>query len=168
VGSVVPFQDHLRYLEDQLMSGSGSPDIAAGKVDVSVAESGISLLLQMGPILSKAEKADEVIRDKHDQMFYDLLHMWGPAYERLSVPEGTTVTAVMGDKLPLNREQRFNELVVMLQNKVVDTQYFREEMTKLGYEFPDDLATRVAAEQLTVDPVSARLGQELAAQTDVL
>lgn len=167
VGSVVPFQDHLNYLEGQLMSGSGTPEIAAGKVDVSIAESGIALLLQMGPILSKAEKKDMLILDTHNQMFYDLLRGWGPVYEGLSVADDVQVTAHVGDKLPRNREQTFNELVAMLQNKVIDTQYFRDEMSKMGYEFPSDLATRVAAEQTTVDPVSARLNAELAAETSV-
>lgn len=168
VGSVVPFQDHIRFLQGELMSGSGTPDIAAGKVDVSIAESGISLLLQMGPILSKAEKSDQVILDVHAQFFHDLLNMWGPAYERLSVPEGTVVEPHVGDKLPLNRQQRFNELVVMLQEKVIDTIYFREQMSKLGYEFPEDMTARVAAEQALVDPVTARLNEEMASATNVL
>lgn len=167
VGSVIPFQDHLRYLEEQIMSGSGTPDIAVGKVDVQVAESGVALLLQMGPILSKAEKKDTLLIDKHNQMFYDLMHGWAPVYEGLSVSDTATLEAYVGDKLPFNRKQRFDELVAMLINKVIDTQYFRDEMSKIGYEFPADMAERVKTEASTlVDPLTARLNAEMAAETD--
>lgn len=165
IGSVVPFQDHIRFLQGELMSGSGTPDIAAGKVDVQVAESGVALLLQMGPILSKAEKKDTLLLGTTNQMFYDLINGWVPAYEKVSFE--ATLTAHVGDKLPLNRKQRFDELVAMITLKVIDTQYFRDEMKKLGYIFPDDLAQRVQQEaSLLVDPVTARLNAELAAQTD--
>lgn len=167
VSSVTPFIDHLSYLESQLLAGSGTPEIAVGRVDVQIAESGVALLLQLGPILSKAEKKDQLLLDVHNQMFFDLLHGWGPVYEQLSVNDGTFMTAYVGDKMPFNRKQRFEELVAMLTNKVIDTQYFRDEMSKLGYEFPEDMASRVQAEASTlVDPVTARLNAELAAETD--
>lgn len=167
VSSVTPFQDHMKTLDDWLMAGSGTPQIAAGQVDVTVAESGVALLLQMGPILSKAEKKDNLLLDTHNQMFYDLLNGWAPAYEGARFAEGTTLLANVGDKLPFNRKQRFDELTAMLQNKVIDTEYFRSEMSKLGYQFPEDLAQRVQAESQTLaDPISARLNAELAAETD--
>lgn len=167
VGSVTPFQDHLRYLDEWLMQGSGTPDVATGKVDVTVAESGVALLLQMGPIIAKAEKKDTLLLDTHNQMLYDLLNGWAPAYEGVRLPEGTTLTASVGDKMPFNRKQRFDELLAMLSAKVIDTQYFRDEMSKIGYQFPADIAQRVQTEsQILVDPVSARLSADLAAETD--
>lgn len=166
VGSITPFQDHLKYLDEWLMQGSGTPEVATGRVDVTVAESGVALLLQLGPILSKAEKKDALLLDVHNQMFYDLLNGWAPAYEQLRLPEGTTLTASVGDKMPFNRKQRFDELLAMVQAKVIDTQYFRDEMAKLGYQFPEDMADRVRSEsQIFVDPVSARLSADLAAET---
>lgn len=167
VGSVTPFQDHLKFLISELLTGSGTPDIAVGNVDVQIAESGVALLLKLGPILSKAEKKDTLLLDIHNQMFYDLLKSWAPAYEGQRFADDVTLTAHVGDKLPFNRKQRFDELVAMLTNKVIDTQFFRDEMAKLGYEFPDDLAARVQTEaQTMVDPVTARLNSELAAQTN--
>lgn len=166
VGSVTPYQDHIRFLIEQAMQGSGTPDIATGRVDVQVAESGVALLLKLAPILTKAEAKDQLLLDKHAQMFYDILNGWAPAYEQASFPDGTEMKPTVGDKMPFNRKQRFDELVAMLASKVIDTEYFRQEMRKMGYEFPPDMAARVAAEQSTlVDPLTARLNQELAAQT---
>lgn len=167
VGSVTPSLDHVRFLIEEAMKGSGTPEIAAGKVDVKVAESGVALLLQLAPILTKAEKKDTLLLDAHNQMFYDLLNGWVPAYEQTTFPEGTQLIGHVGDKLPFNRKQRFDELVAMLTNKVIDTEYFRTEMAKLGYDFPLDMATRVAAEQMAlVDPLTARLNADLAATTN--
>jgi hypothetical protein len=162
VSSVSPYQDHLAFLKNDLMEGSGTPDIATGKVDVSVAESGVALLLQLAPILTKGEQKDRIIIDVHNQMFFDLLNGWLPAYEQMTFPEGTTVTAHVGDKLPFNRKQRFEELLAMLNAKVIDTQYFREEMSKLGYQFPEDMITRIQNEQQTLaDPMIGRLAAEI-------
>lgn len=166
VGSVVPYQDHIKFLLDQMMQASGTPDIATGKVDVKVAESGVALLLQLAPILTKAEKKDTLLLDTHNQMFYDLLNGWVPAYEQTSFT-GATLLANVGDKLPFNRKQRFDELVAMLGAKVIDTQFFRDEMSKLGYTFPADLATRVQSEATALaDPLTARLNADLASQTN--
>lgn len=162
VSSVSPTLDHVRFLIQELMEGSATPDIATGKVDVTVAESGVALLLQLAPVLTKAEKKDQIVLDVHNQMFFDLLNGWMPAYEQLSFPEGTAVTAHVGDKLPFNRQQRFNELLQMLGAKIIDTQYFRDEMSKLGYQFPDDIAQRIVAESATLaDPFTARVASEL-------
>lgn len=166
VSSVTPYLDHIKYMANDLMEGSGTPDIAVGNVDVSVAESGVALLLKLAPILSRGEQKDRILIDTHNQMFFDILNGWLPAYEQQSFPDGTTVTAHTGDKLPFNRQQRFNELLEMLKNKVIDTQYFRDEMAKLGYEFPQDIATRIQAEQSTLaDPFTSRLANELNGST---
>jgi hypothetical protein len=165
IGSVTPSLDHVKFLIDQLFKGSATPDIAAGRVDVQVAESGIALLLQMSPILTKAQKKDVLLTDVHNQMFYDIQRGWLPVYEGISFDDSVQTKVTLGDKLPLNRKQRFDELVAMLQNGVIDTIYFRMEMSKLGYEFPEDLSERVATERTRLDPVSARLNAELEEQT---
>lgn len=162
VSSVSPYQDHLAFLKNDLMEGSGTPDITTGNVDVQVAESGVALLLKLAPILTKGEQKDRILIDVHNQMFFDILNGWLPAYEQMSFPEGTNVTAHVGEKLPFNRQQRVNELNQMLAQKVIDTQYYRDEMTKLGYQFPQDIAQRVQAEQSTLsDPFTGRLANEL-------
>lgn len=164
VGSVGPYQEHLGYLESKLKETSGTPDIAIGRVDVSVAESGIALMLQMGPMLSKAEEKDTGIVDVHDQMFYDLATQWFPVFEQVNF-EGTSVVSTLGDKIPVNRTAKLAELNDMLDRQVISTQYYRDEATKLGYIFPDDIESDIAADAArlaaAVDPFGARVGEEL-------
>jgi hypothetical protein len=164
VGSVGPYQEHLGYLENKLKETSGTPDIAIGRVDVTVAESGIALLLQMGPMLAKAEEKDTSIVDVHDQMFFDLATEWFPVFESVNF-EGTVVSTTLGDKLPTNRTARLAELNDMLDRQVISTQYYRDEATKLGYVFPDDIESGIAADAqrlaAAVDPFGARVGEEL-------
>lgn len=167
VGSVVPYGDHYTRLWQALQWSSASPDIAIGSVDVQIAESGIALALQMSPILAKAEEKDDLIQATHDQMFYDILTMWYPAYEETTFNEVASECAV-GDKLPVDRAARFTELNDMLDRKVIDTQYYREEAAKLGYVFPSDMGARVAkdptlqAPDPTGDRVNAELGNDTA------
>lgn len=164
VGSVGPYQEHLAYLESKLKETSGTPDIAIGRVDVTVAESGIALLLQMGPMLAKAEEKDTSIVDVHDQMFFDLATEWFPVFESVNF-EGTVVSTTLGDKIPTNRTARLAELNDMLDRQVISTQYYRDEATKLGYVFPDDIESGIAADAerlaAAVDPFGARVGEEL-------
>lgn len=164
VGSVGPYQEHIGYLERKLKETSGTPDIAIGQVDVSVAESGIALLLQMGPMLAKAEEKDQSIVDVHDQMFYDLATEWFPVFEQVNF-EGTVVSTTLGDKIPVNRTAKLAELNDMLDRQVISTQYYREEATKLGYVFPDDIESGIADDAArlaaAVDPFGARVDSEL-------
>lgn len=164
VGSVGPYQEHIGYLERKLKESSATPDIAVGTVDVSIAESGIALLLQMGPMLAKAEEKDVGVADTHDQMFYDLANEWFPVFEQVNF-EGTVVTTTFGDKLPTNRTSRLQELNDMLDRQVISTQFYREECKKLGYVFPDDIETQIQADAdrlaAAVDPFGDRVSQEL-------
>jgi hypothetical protein len=164
VGSVGPYQDHLAYLERQLKESSNTPDVAVGKVDVTVAQSGIALRLQLGPMLSKAEEKDQTIVDVHDQMFYDLATEWFPVFEQANF-DGTVVSTTLGDKIPVDRTGRLQELNDMLDRQVISTQYYRDECTKLGYVFPDDIEQEIQADAdrlaAAVDPFGARVDQEL-------
>lgn len=162
VGSVVPYGDHYERLWQALQWSAASPDIAIGSVDVKIAESGIALALQMSPILAKSAEKDDLIQATHDQMFYDIINMWYPAYEETTFNEVLAV-ATVGDKLPPDRAARFTELNDMLDRKVIDTEYYRAEAAKLGYVFPTDMAARVAADPAlkTVDPLADRVTTEL-------
>jgi hypothetical protein len=141
---------------------SASPDIAVGTVDVQIAESGIALALQMSPILAKAAEKDELITGTHNQMFFDILTMWYPAYEQ-TVFADVTIECLVGEKLPIDRAARFAELNDMLDRKVIDTEFYRSEAAKLGYVFPQDINTRVLSEQTALaptDPFRERLTKE--------
>lgn len=163
VGNVSPYGDHYDRLWNAMKWASASPDIAVGTVDVTIAESGIALALQMAPILAKAAEKDELITSTHDQMFFDILTMWYPAYEETSFGD-VTVECLVGEKLPIDRAARFQELNDMLDRGVIDTEYYRMEAAKLGYVFPEDMANRVAAERKAlspVDPITDRVNTEL-------
>jgi hypothetical protein len=75
--------------------------------------------------------------------------MWIPVYEGQDFP-GISVRPTFGSKLPLNRKEKFNELVQMHNIGVITTQFFLDEAAKLGYEFPDGtevMAKAALAEQ---------------------
>jgi hypothetical protein len=162
VGSVSPYGDHYNRLWNAAKWASASPDIAVGTVDVQIAESGIALALQMSPILAKAAEKDELITGTHNQMFFDILTMWYPAYEQ-TVFADVTIECLVGEKLPIDRAARFAELNDMLDRKVIDTEFYRSEAAKLGYVFPQDINTRVLSEQTALaptDPFRERLTKE--------
>ena len=80
VSDLSPFINHMQYINDGMAEASGTPQIAIGRVDVAVAESGISLQLQLMPLLAQnAEKELELVNIL-DQMFFDITTMWLPGY----------------------------------------------------------------------------------------
>lgn len=167
VGSVGPYQEHLGFLLNMLKEASATPDVAIGKVDVSVAQSGIALALQLGPMLAKAEEKDQGILDVHGQLFYDLANQWFTTFEGANFSD-VRVEPLFGDKIPQDRAGRLAELNDMLDRQVISTQYYRDEATKLGYVFPDDIVAGIQADSdrlaAAADPFGARVNQELLAQ----
>lgn len=160
VNSMGPYGEHYERVWEALKQSSNTPDIAIGMVDVTAAESGVALALKLSPMISKVKEKAQIVLDIHTNLFFDLLNMWYPAYEETTF-ENVTVRCVAGSALPVNREERFSELNAMLEGGVIDTQYYRDEATKLGYVFPEDMQSRVDAErEKTQDAFSARLNAE--------
>ena len=150
VTSVSPYTDHMKTLGDALSQGSGTPEIAIGAVDVAVAESGIALMLQMGPILAKnAEKELEWILTT-DQMFHDIVEMWLPAYEEID-PNGNSVLTIVDDPMPVNRDAKIQELILLYTSGVITLSMVVQVLMELGYQFPDNdpetAAAMISAEQ---------------------
>lgn len=171
VTSVSPYQEHLKYLHEQVDSSSSQPAIAKGIVDVSVAESGIALAIQLGPMLAHAEEKEQIVTDIMTNMLYDLRN-WFTAYEGINLGDVVWIPTY-GDKIPINHKQKFAEIIAMLTTPVplVSTQWARMELTKLGYTFPDDteLIGQIVEEKMVVgsveaDPFGERTGQEEEAQ----
>ncbi len=136
---------HYYRLWESLKWASSTPDVAIGTIDVSVAQSGVALALQLGPMLSKAAEKNDLLLDTHNQMFFDILTMWMPAYEETTF-DGVGVDCVVGNAVPVDRPARFAELNDMLDRGVIDTEYYRVEATKLGYTFPTGIGGRAKAE----------------------
>ena len=164
ITSVTPGLEHIKYLETAMREASGTPDIAIGIVDASIAESGIALQLKMGPLLAKNEEKEQEMLSVYDHMLYDLTHMWFPAYESLDAPD-VLAYSVVDDPLPVNRKAVIDELLMLLEAKVVSVEYVQSELKRqFGMDFPTDMLTQMAndaARNAAADPFAARVNAEL-------
>lgn len=146
ISSVTPVLDHLRYLDEAWQQASGTSDVALGNVDAQTAESGIALAIKFIPTLAKIEHRDTAGLELITQMFYDLKFWWW-AYESKN---WTTVDLipVLGQKLPINRDQVVNELNNMRDRKIISKKYYRRIMTQeLSYVFPPTIDQEILDEQ---------------------
>lgn len=170
VGSVRPSMDHITWLDGEMKQAMGTPDIAIGKVDVAIAQSGIALALQMGPIITRnSEKEDEHLA-VHDHLFFDLVNGWLPAYEKLSV-NPVTIEPFFGDPMPKDEDAIIKRIIDMMSTTppLISAEYGRKLLTeKLGYDLPSSMGADVISEIQNVsksqlyDPFAERVAQELA------
>lgn len=144
VGSITPMLEHVKYMQEALYEASGTSDISRGVVDVQVAQSGIALALKFLPTLAKIEERDNSGIEGLKQFFHDW-KAWQAEFEGQDFGD-IEVNVTVGDKLPHDDVKTLNELNNMLDRGVIDTTYYREKMTELGYEFPDDIEDRIAKE----------------------
>ncbi len=162
ISSVQPVQDHLRFLINQLKEAAAIPDAAVGKVDVQVAESGISLILQLQPLLAKRDLREEPIADVHTNMFFDL-KMWFEAYEQFTTP--CIVQPVFGNPVPDDVDAVVERVLKIVDAGLADAEWGRQELSKVGYVFPDGTGQAVldemAARAAATDPFAARMQDDL-------
>lgn len=156
VGSITPAVDQIDYLERKINTATGLTDVALGTVDAQVASSGIALAIKFMPTLAKIETRDQHGKDILTQLFYDL-KTWFGVFERKTL-DGDIIP-VIGDKLPIDRTERINELNNMLDRRVISNVFYRQEMTKLGYVFPTE---EILLQQITDDLKITRLASEAA------
>lgn len=163
VSSVDPLQDHVEALKDSALEASGTPDIAVGKVDVQVAESGVALAIKMTPVIAANKEREDGMGAVLTQFMFDLLNGWAPAYEARQPIEGVfTVNVTFGDPMPVDRAAVIEEIVALITAKIIDAEFAQQYLAdKLGFNFPSDLLTRMAAADAAVlDAEAARLGIE--------
>lgn len=156
VGSITPAKEHIDYVEDQFLAGGGITAIALGQADVSVAQSGIALAIKFMPTLAKVQERDNWASAKMKQMFYDW-KIWHQVFEKQSLTGEIIVE--LGDKLPMDRTARLNELNNMLDRRVISREYYRKEAEKMGYTFPDDIESQIA-EDIELANAAASSGEE--------
>lgn len=144
LGSLKPSMDHIDYIESKLREAGGLSDVSLGRVDVQTAQSGIALAIKFIPTLAKIDERDTAGLAKLKQLFYDWV-TWMGVYEGTSL--SGTITASIGEKLPEDRTARVNELNNMVDRDIISAQYYRSEMQKLGYTFPDDIQDQIDREQ---------------------
>lgn len=145
VASVQPWQDHLNFLDQYANKGLGIPDMASGRVDVSIAQSGIALALEMGPILSENEDKQLVLANVWNQIGYDLITQWLPVFEGINSPE-TKWTTTFGDPMPVDRVAAYTELIELKTANLLLISEAREKMVKLGYETHDGIDAELIQE----------------------
>lgn len=158
-GKIDSMQTHMSSLERHARQTTGTSDVAVGVVDVQVAQSGIALAIQMMPTTASNSEKEEDISNKMDQLLYDLINGWGPAYEGLN-PGGIVITVAFADPLPVNREAVVKEVTELVKNKVITVQFALQILKdKLGYDLdPEAMALELAnAAQAELDVMGARI-----------
>jgi hypothetical protein len=142
VTDISPYQNHMNFIDEKgLSESSGTPEVAIGRVDVAVAESGISLQLQMMPLIAaNAEKELEII-NVLDHMFYDITTMWLPAYEPESfgnpeVMSQLTVVCLFDDPMPKNRDAQVQEVIQLDTSNLILKSMAVAKLRDLGWEYP--------------------------------
>ena len=143
VGNLQPFQDHMNFIgEKGLAESAGIPEVAIGRVDVSSAESGIALKLQLMPLLAQnAEKELEMI-NVMDQFHYDITTMWLPAYEKEIFGNADTmaemsVVCLFDDPMPEDRDSEIQEMILLRTSNLILTSMAVEKLQGLGWKYPN-------------------------------
>ena len=172
VSDVSPYQNHMNYIDEKgLCEASGTPQIAIGRVDVGVAESGISLQLQLMPLLAQnAEKEQELIVVL-DQMFFDITTMWLPAYEPELFPSAETmvqmsVVTIFDNPMPKNRDAQVQETLLLVTSNLILTSMAVSKLRSLGWEYPS--VNPLTGEPLTDDMIAELLTAQSAANAAAL
>lgn len=166
VSSVAPMIEHMNYMAGDMMSSRGVSDIAAGKVDVAVAESGVSLFLQLAPLLSKNAEKELALKGKAKNFLYDLLNEWFPNYEDIATA-GAVADITFRDPLPVNREKVINEVTILVAAGLITTEMAIAKLTDLGWVYPENAASKLLEEkkakvaaETPPDPFGDRAQQE--------
>ena len=143
VGSITPMMDQLNYLESKMYQAAGMTDVALGRIDVQVAQSGVALAIKFMPTLARIEHRDLAYREILAQMFHDL-QSWYDAYESTAFPP--VHIHIAESKLPVDRAGKMNELNNMLDRKIISREFYRKEMHGLGYVIPADIEDQIQKE----------------------
>jgi hypothetical protein len=171
ISTVQPQQDHIAFLINSLREGAAITDAAMGKVDVTIAESGVSLLMQLAPMLAHVDEKDQNIAEILGQFFFDLRN-WYAAYEGLNFQQ-VRALPVFGDKIPPNKRQVLEDTLMMLEAvpPLISVQTAHRNLSKVGYDFDveeikliaADAKLRVAAQTAaaTATDPQARIQQEI-------
>lgn len=144
IKSMQPVLELTEYLETALYEGSGTSPVARGDIEVQLAESFVGLSIAFIPTLAKIERRDRDGVDLLTQMLHDL-KFWIYVYEGLDFRE-KDLAPKLGDKLPVNRPKKLEELNNMLDRNVISMAYYRKEVEKLGYKFPSNMEQEILDE----------------------
>lgn len=169
--SLGPYGEHIDRLTHAAKEAVGASDVATGTADSATAESGIALLIRLGPMLASTGKKDKAILEVVTQMLYDLC-FWLQVYEELpllgtdevgSPAPLVVLTPAVGQKVPANIAEVIKR-VVDLRNvvpPVISLRTSHEWMRKAGLDIPDDELKQLAAEAAqNLDPMGEPSGDQ--------
>lgn len=170
ITTVQPVIDHITFVAGSGMQALAVPQVAAGNVDVTVAESGISLYLQLSPLLAKNEEKETEMLGVYDQMLYDVVQMWFPAYEAIPAGIAVEVVSTVDDPMPVNKQAEIDNIIKLATSvpPIISAAYARVKLREFGYEFPEEMGVDIVQEQTALaaaqfgDPLATRVDQELA------
>lgn len=162
--NVDSMQHHMAALGENAQQTTGTPEVALGRVDVAVADSGIALAIQFAPITAKNQEKETELKAKLDQFMFDLVNGWMPAYEGYN-GGGITVKSGFDDPLPVNRKETVEEIVALKQAGLISVEFALQLLQqRLGYNIPNDMLAQIAAEQAALlDAVGGRVASEAGA-----
>lgn len=169
--SLGPYGEHIDRLSNAAKESIGASDVAVGTADAATAESGVALLIRLGPMLASTGKKDKALLELITQMLYDLC-FWLEVYEELPMI-GTdangqpaplvVITPTVGQKVPVNQAEIVKR-VVDLRNcvpPVISLRTAHEWMKVAGLAIPDDEMAQLALEASQVlDPAGEPTGQQ--------
>jgi len=141
VSDLSPFINHMQYINDGMAEASGTPQIAIGRVDVAVAESGISLQLQLMPLLAQNAEKELGLVNVLDQMFFDITTMWLPGYEpeqfgNVDVMSQLSVVCIFDDPMPVDRQKKIEEIITLDQSNLILKSMSVAALRDLGWRYP--------------------------------
>jgi hypothetical protein len=143
VTDVSPYVDHMTFMDEKgLSESSGTPAVAIGRVDVAVAESGISLKLQLMPLIAQNEEKELEFIQVLDQMFHDIVNMWLPAYESIQ-PNGVMVTCIFDDPMPVNRDAMVQETLLLYTSDLILLTMAIDSLSELGWKYRRQMKTAI-------------------------
>ena len=159
VGSVQPMLDTIGYAENQINQAAGLSAVSMGDVPPATANDPMALAINFMPTLSKIQERDNIGVAKVKHIFW-MWTLFREAYENKTWPAKLKILVQIGEKLPQDRTARVNELNNMLDRDIISRAYYRQEMTLLGYEFPDDIQEQVEEDREWDKTVNVPTGQE--------
>jgi hypothetical protein len=158
--TVEPFQSHIDMLTNWLDQATATPPAAKGRVEVAAAESGIAMLIELGPLLARVGEKEQIVTDVSNHMWYDW-GKWLTAYEGSAfagplapVDDPTKLKAQLintyGPKLPKNDSKRLTELTALFTAKAIPLSVIWDEMRAGDYpDLPDNVTLLAALEEQT-------------------
>lgn len=146
IKSVTPLLDAIKYQESKIYQAGGVSSVAMGDVDSQTASNPMALAIKFLPTLAKITERDAFGIGRLKNLFWDWTK-WRQAFEDKVWPAKAKLSVKIGEKLPMDRTARVNELNNMLDRDIISKAYYRSEMENLGFEFPDDIEEQIEQER---------------------